>query len=52
MKIVNTAYFHVILLRMDERDTGTEIKFDFSMPMALERALRQRTKQTRMVIIT
>ena len=45
-KILTVAYLHLILFRIYEKDTSTEIKFDIVIQMTLVYVLTKRLKQS------
>ena len=44
-QILTVAYLHLILFRIHEKDTSTEIKFDIVIQMTLVYVLAKRLKQ-------
>ena len=45
-QILTVLYLHLILFRIHEKDTGTEIKFDIVIQMTLVYVLAKRLKQS------
>ena len=45
-QILTVAYLHLILFRIHEKDTATEIKFDIVIQMTLVYVLTKRSKQS------